>query len=41
MPQPDFNYLNKLRSVPGNALFYWHHTVTLLQARDRLTWLVS
>lgn len=39
VPHPDFNYLNKLRSVPGDALFYWHHTVALLEAHGRLAWL--
>ena len=39
VPHPDFNYLNKLRSVPGDALFYWHHTVALLEAHERLAWL--
>ena len=41
VPHPDFNYLNKLRSVPGDALFYWHHTVALLEAHGRLAWLVA
>jgi hypothetical protein len=41
VPHPDFNYLNKLRSVPGDALFYWHHTVALLEAHGQLAWLVA
>jgi hypothetical protein len=41
VPQPDFNYLNKLRTVPGDVLFYWHHTVALLQAHEHLGWLTA
>jgi Nucleotidyl transferase AbiEii toxin, Type IV TA system len=39
IPHSDFNYLNKLRTVPGDALFYWHHTVTLLHAHEQIAWL--
>ena len=39
VPHPNFNYLNKLRSVPGDALFYWHHTVALLEGHKKLEWL--
>ena len=40
VPHPEFNYLNKLRSVPGDALFYWHYTVALLEGHDKLGWLI-
>jgi hypothetical protein len=39
VPHADFNYLNKLRTVPGDALFYWHHTVALLESHNKLAWL--
>lgn len=41
VPHPEFNYLNKLRSVPGGALFYWHHTVALLGEHNKLAWLAG
>lgn len=27
---PAYNKLNKLKNIPGGALFYWHHTLKLL-----------
>ena len=34
------NYLNKLRSAPA-ALFYWQHTIALLNAQDQLSVLLE
>jgi hypothetical protein len=30
LTDPDYNKLNRLKNIPGGSLFYWHHTLKLL-----------